>query len=1563
MRNYRLVVFIQLVLLVVKASAQSIWDCAHLAQVKSCLEQPAYATAYHQLTDEADRLMMVQPVSVMMKAKAPVSGSKHDYMSLSRYYWPDPNEPDGLPYIARDGESNPELENYDRPRLAEMAGRVTTLSLAWYYSNDERYAQKAVEQLRVWFMDKATRMNPNLDYAQIIPGKFDGKGRCYGVIDGYSFVEMLDAVLLLERSKSFTANDSKAMKQWFSQFLNWILTSKQGKEEGLQLNNHSTAHDVQVIAYAKYVGNQKVLREYLGEFFTRRMVPQIEPDGRQPRELRRTLAFGYSQYNLSHIIDVFQIARAASFNMQPEALPLLEKAADFLAKYLGKKVQEWPYQQISEWDNKQNQFAKDLYRLYLLDSKRHDYLRLAQQHIVKRFADRFFLLYYKPNSIDNAFAAADTQLRCLLKNTEKARWDSKDKSRIMPRCVEKDGSLRLVGMRDWCSGFFPGSLWQMYEYSHDAFWRDKAAENTWMIEDVKYHDGTHDLGFMMYNSFGQAYRLTGEQAYRDVVIQSAKTLATRFNEKVGCIRSWSWGTPDRWKFAVIIDNMINLELLFEASRLTNDKRYYDMAVSHANTTLNNHFREDGSSYHVVDYNPEDGKVIKRITHQGLFDESVWSRGQAWGLYGFTMCYRYTHDEAYLRQAQKIARFFFSQQDMPADLIPYWDMRDPAIPNAPRDASAAAVFASGLYELATYSDAEQAKEYRRVADKIISSLVSKYSSEPGTMQGFLLLHSTGNYPAKDEIDVPINYADYYFLEALHRSRSAVAGASVKTLNDGWTFEGTPVNLPHTWNVDAYTVKDYQKGSFTYERQLMWERSTLETWLKIDAAFKHAEVLVNGHPVGQHIGGYTAFAFNLTPYLHDGSNTLQVKVSNQDDAIAPISADFTFMGGIYRDVWLIEKAPKHFEVVDGVNVTADTCNVTVDCRVAEPMDCEVVCVLLDAESHVLSQSRSKADDSTKVILPLPENPQLWSPESPYLYKVVVNLQSKDGRVVYDRQERVVGVRWYAFDAEQGFLLNGNPYKLHGVCIHQDQKPFGIALDDDQHRRDFRLMKEMGVNFVRLAHYPQDDALLEMCDREGMLVWEEIPVVDMVPEGEAFAKNCESQLREMIRQHKHHTSVILWGYMNEILLQTQRRYQGAQLDSAIQRTLQLAGSLEEIVHEEDPTRVSVMAFHGSNDYNKLGLSDVPQVVGWNLYQGWYGSDMTDFERFLERQHRDQPGHPVIVSEYGAGSDLRLHNPKNAVAFDFSMDYQQRYAEHYLPVIEQTPYVCGAAYWNFIDFASANRDESMPRINNKGLVANNRRPKDVYYYYQASWVKKPVVHIAVRDWLERTSLERMMAVKVYSNQSAVELIHNGRSLGIKKVENSMAVFDVDFADGINTLRAIAGGIGDMANVKYAQPLGEIAVNIGSNCHFQSDASGVTWLPDQPYGETGWGFIGGKAIQTQTEIKLTADGPLYQTMREGMEAYRFDVPAGQYELELLWTDTCTPQTESAYLLDRKSEGAASAGAFTVSANGQLMDANLASPQPFTAFRRRYLIDNTDNHMTVSFSPKGCLSAIKIRKL
>lgn len=764
-----------LLLLTANLQAQSIWDATHLTNVKQSLQNPFYATAYQELKSEADKLLDVQPLSVMMKEKTPGSGNKHDYMSQARYYWPDPSKPDGLPYISRDGISNPELEKLDRNRLGDTAGRITTLSLAWYFSGDEKYAQKATELIRVWFLNKDTRMNPNLEYAQMIPGRYNNKGRCFGVIDTYSFVEMLDAVKLLEQSQSFTSKDAKQLKAWFGKLLNWILKSPQGQEEANQANNHSTAHDAQAIAFALYAGNIKVAQEVINAIPAKRIFTQIEPDGRQPQELRRTLAFGYSQYNLTHLIDIFLMAKKINIHIDNATSTdgrNFYKAMDFLTQYVGKDVKDWPYQQISEWDYKQQEFCKDLYRCAIyLNPARKDYLQLYSDNRVIDWKDRFNLLFMQPTEVDNAYAFACNQLNFAITCANKARkeQDNQCKRRVMPRSINKDGSLRMIHPNDWCSGFFPGSLWQVYAYTHDDYWRQQAISFTWLIEDAKWNKGTHDLGFMMNNSFGKAWQLTGERSYKDVVLQSAKTLITRYNPKVKCIRSWDHNR-DKWKYPVIIDNLMNLEMLFRVTQETGDSVYWNIAINHANTTMKNHFRPDYSSFHVVDYDPETGAVRARQTAQGFSDDSFWSRGQGWGLYGYTMCYRFTKDPAYLAQARNIADFFFGLPNLPEDLIPYWDMKAPGIPNTSRDASAATIMASALYELSTYVSTADSQRYKKIADKIIDSLNKHYQAQPGTTYGFLLLHSTGHHPGGDEIDVPLNYADYYYLEALARKEA-------------------------------------------------------------------------------------------------------------------------------------------------------------------------------------------------------------------------------------------------------------------------------------------------------------------------------------------------------------------------------------------------------------------------------------------------------------------------------------------------------------------------------------------------------------------------------------------------------------------------------------------------------------------------------------------------------------------------------------------------------------------------------------------------------------------------
>ncbi|MCV9387302.1 glycoside hydrolase family 88 protein [Reichenbachiella ulvae] len=336
-----------------------------------------------------------------------------------------------------------------------------------------------------------------------------------------------------------------------------------------------------------------------------------------------------------------------------------------------------------------------------------------------------------------------------------------------PRCLEEDKSVRGVPSKDWTSGFFPGSLMYIYQLTGDQKYLDRALEWLPYMEKEKWNDYTHDMGFKVYCSFGNAYEITKEESYKEVIIQSAKTLMTRYSPTVGCIKSWEFG-KEKWDFPVIIDNMMNLELLFEATQLSGDSSFYQAAVSHAEKTMVNHYRPDHSSYHVVDYNPETGEVQNKLTHQGLNVESLWSRGQGWGLYGYTMVYRYTGDEKFLNHAKKIADFVIELSNQTDDNILYWDMSDPNIPDAPKDASASAVVASALLELAAQTNEQSYSDYANSLIEVLKS--DAYVLPSGLVVPFVLGHSTGNYPKDDEIDVPIAYGDYYFLEAMYRAKT-------------------------------------------------------------------------------------------------------------------------------------------------------------------------------------------------------------------------------------------------------------------------------------------------------------------------------------------------------------------------------------------------------------------------------------------------------------------------------------------------------------------------------------------------------------------------------------------------------------------------------------------------------------------------------------------------------------------------------------------------------------------------------------------------------------------------
>ena len=356
----------------------------------------------------------------------------------------------------------------------------------------------------------------------------------------------------------------------------------------------------------------------------------------------------------------------------------------------------------------------------------------------------------------------------LCRQLERDSLTFKDSLRAQPT-ADQLGKRRLCSVYDWTSGFYPGSLWYAYELTGNDTLKTWAIQYTNLLNPVRYYTGTHDLGFMVNCSYGNAERLAPNDTIAAVMKETADNLCGRFNDSISAIRSWDFGT---WNFPVIIDNMMNLDLLFNVAKATGDNKYKDIAIKHAMTTMHNHFRPDYTCWHVVSYN-SDGTVERKQTHQGKNDDSSWARGQAWAIYGYTMMARETGSPEYLAQAKHIARFLMNHPNMPADKVPYWDFDAPNIPNAPRDASAAAIMASALIELSQLDKSDEAKSYLDFAEQQVRSLSSpEYLAEKGTNCNFVLKHSTGHLPGNSEVDVPLSYADYYYVEALMRLKKLI-----------------------------------------------------------------------------------------------------------------------------------------------------------------------------------------------------------------------------------------------------------------------------------------------------------------------------------------------------------------------------------------------------------------------------------------------------------------------------------------------------------------------------------------------------------------------------------------------------------------------------------------------------------------------------------------------------------------------------------------------------------------------------------------------------------------------
>lgn len=864
--------------------------------------------------------------------------------------------------------------------------------------------------------------------------------------------------------------------------------------------------------------------------------------------------------------------------------------------------------------------------------------------------------------------------------------------------------------------------------------------------------------------------------------------------------------------------------------------------------------------------------------------------------------------------------------------------------------------------------------------------------------------------------------------------------VYTINDGWKFtKGSPfeaqltgcddsswetVNIPHTWNdkdADDETPGFY-RGPVWYRKQLFIDKSQegRRAVIYFEGANQEVRFYLNGQFVGEHKGGYTRFCFDITPHLRYGQeNLFAIYVNNvYNPNIPPLSADFTFFGGIYRDVYLQFMNPVHIATNDyassgvyirtpEVNNSAASVEITTLLTNDMPQAAEIRVenIICDADGKEVKKTQAevklaagetKTDISKKIKI---DSPRLWDIDDPYRYMVYTRILDKRKGTLLDEVVNPLGLRWFKFDSEKGFFLNGKGRKLIGTARHQDYFQKGNALRDELHVQDVLLLKEMGGNYLRVSHYPQDPVIMEMCDKLGIVTSVEIPVVNAVTETEEFLHNSVEMAKEMVRQDFNRPSVMIWGYMNEIFLR--RPYtEGKQLEDYYRFTEKVARALEATIREEDPSRYTMMAYHNMPQYYEdAHLTEIPMIQGWNLYQGWYEPDINEFQRLLDRAHKAYKGKVLMVTEYGPGVDPRVHSYQPE-RFDFSQEYGLVYHKHYLNEMMKRPFIAGSSLWNLNDFYSESRVDAVPHVNNKGVVGLNREKKDVYWFYKTALSRRPILVIGNREWKSRGGVvntaqkECIQSVPVFSNAEEVELFVNNKSLGKKKIENNYALFDVPFVGGENLLEAVAvtgdNKLRDMLRIQFqlvgsrlkdeAVPFTELNVMLGSPRYFEDRAANVAWIPEQEYKPGSWGFIGGTSYRRQTgfgtmlgsdiDIHGTDMNPIFQTQRVGIKSFKADVPNGEYSVYLHWAELESDKEREAlvYNLGADSEQTfAGNRSFGISINGTTVsdDFNVARDYGYArAVIKKFVITVKDGKgVSVDFHKKEgepILNAIRI---
>lgn len=853
-----------------------------------------------------------------------------------------------------------------------------------------------------------------------------------------------------------------------------------------------------------------------------------------------------------------------------------------------------------------------------------------------------------------------------------------------------------------------------------------------------------------------------------------------------------------------------------------------------------------------------------------------------------------------------------------------------------------------------------------------------------------------------------------------------GRKLTSLNDGWSFQkeegqSRQVIIPHTWN-DIDVLDDepgYYRGLGIYTRKLKLDESARnkEIFLVFNGAAQEAEILINGKSAARHIGSYTRFTVAITKFLNFKDDVIEVKINNRfNEDIPPLTADFTFFGGLYRNVNLLITEPIHFSQSDhgssGVFVTTPQVSAAlatvkvksfIDNASSVTKKVQVYSKLINAEGkEIASQisAESLLSGGNKVIVQdfrAIKQPELWSPEKPYLYRLITRIIDAKTKAVLDQVSNPVGFRWFNFDADKGFFLNDKPLKIIGTSRHQDYEGLGNAVPDALQIKDVELLKQMGGNFLRVSHYPQDPLILETCDRLGILASVEIPVVNTITESEAFTANCLNMQTEMIKQNFNHPSVVIWAYMNEILLRPKFVNDKPRQEIYFSHIRELAQKLEDLTKKLDPSRYTMLVNHGAFDnYNRVGLTKIPMIVGWNLYSGWYSGIPADFGKFLDRHHKELPEKPFLVTEYGADADPRIRSFQ-PVRFDKSVEYATKFHQIYLNAMLERSFVSGGMAWNLADFNSETREETMPHINNKGLLTIGREPKDTYFLYQAYLSNKPYLKITSAQWKNRAgiadsaTLTSTQPVQVATNQVNAELFQNGKSLGVKTALDHICEWLVPFRDGENQLTVVSGTNADEANInfqlqpyQFSDKVGFRNVNIllGSKRFYIDEKNRQLWLPDQPYKTGSWGWIGGAPYKgtnnrilygSDKNILQTDNDPVYQTQQVGIKQFKFDVPDGEYELSLHFAELVGGQTKEAlaYNLDNNhKKETVEQRIFNVLINGVsfLEQLNLAKDFGYTKAiekKTRLTVQNGKGISIDFIAVKGepVLNAIQLRKV